>query len=51
MQVEDVRRLFLGTFVRPPEETAGAARVEAAVHEYAVPRGVVLDDVALWLPR
>ena len=24
MQVDDVRRLLLGTFVRPPEETGGA---------------------------
>jgi len=30
MRLEDVRRVFLGSFVRPAEETGtGAARVEA----------------------
>ena len=45
MNVDDVRRLLLGTFVRPPEETGGAPRVEA-VYAYAVPHGsglVLLD--------
>jgi N-acyl homoserine lactone hydrolase len=45
MRIEDVRRLTLGTFVRPPEETRGEPRVEA-VYAYAVPHGsglVLLD--------
>jgi glyoxylase-like metal-dependent hydrolase (beta-lactamase superfamily II) len=45
VNVDDVRRLLLGTFVRPPEETGGAPRVEA-VYAYAVPHGdglVLLD--------
>ena len=48
MQIEDVRRLFLGTFVRPPEETGGAPRVEA-VYGYAVPHasGLVLLDTGI----
>jgi N-acyl homoserine lactone hydrolase len=48
VQVEDVRRLFLGTFVRPPEETGGAPRVEA-VYAYAVPHasGLVLLDTGI----
>ena len=48
MEVEDVRRLFLGTFVRPPEETGGAPRVEA-VYGYAVPHasGLVLLDTGI----
>ena len=48
VQVEDVRRLFLGTFVRPPEETGGAPRVEA-VYGYAVPHagGLVLLDTGI----
>jgi N-acyl homoserine lactone hydrolase len=46
--VEDVRRLLLGTFVRPPEETGGAPRVEA-VYAYAVPHpsGLVLLDTGI----
>jgi glyoxylase-like metal-dependent hydrolase (beta-lactamase superfamily II) len=48
MRVEDVRRLLLGTFVRPPEETGGEPRVEA-VYAYAVPhaRGLVLLDTGI----
>ena len=48
MQVDDVRRLLLGTFVRPPEETSGAPKVEA-VYAYAVPHesGLVLLDTGI----
>ena len=48
MQVDDVRRLLLGTFVRPPEETGAAPRVEAA-YGYAVPHasGLVLLDTGI----
>jgi glyoxylase-like metal-dependent hydrolase (beta-lactamase superfamily II) len=48
MQVDDVRRLVLGTFVRPPEETGGAPKVEA-VFAYAVPHdsGLVLLDTGI----
>lgn len=48
MNVDDVRRLLLGTFVRPPEETGGAPRVEA-VYAYAVPHasGLVLLDTGI----
>jgi N-acyl homoserine lactone hydrolase len=49
--VRDIRRLLLGTFVRPPEETGtGAARVEA-VYGYLVrhDRGLVLLDTGLGL--
>ncbi len=48
MQVDDVRRLLLGTFVRPPEETGGAPKVEA-VYAYAVPHesGLVLLDTGI----
>ena len=48
MNVDDVRRLLLGTFVRPPEETGGAPRVEA-VYGYAVPHdgGLVLLDTGI----
>jgi N-acyl homoserine lactone hydrolase len=45
VNVDDVRRLLLGTFVRPPEETGGAPKVEG-VYAYAVPNGsglVLLD--------
>jgi N-acyl homoserine lactone hydrolase len=45
VNVEDVRRMLMGTFVRPPEETGGAPRVEA-VYAYGVPHGsglVLLD--------
>jgi N-acyl homoserine lactone hydrolase len=46
--VDDVRRLLLGTFVRPPEETGGAPKVEA-VFAYAVPHpsGLVLLDTGI----
>ena len=48
MKVDDVRRLTLGTFVRPPEETGGGPRVEA-VYGYAVPHaaGLVLLDTGI----
>ncbi|MEO6509494.1 MAG: MBL fold metallo-hydrolase [Nocardioides sp.] len=48
MRVEDVRRLLLGTFVRPPEETGGAPKVEA-VYAYAVPHssGLMLIDTGI----
>jgi N-acyl homoserine lactone hydrolase len=48
MQVDDVRRLLLGTFVRPPEETGGAPKVEP-VYAYAVPHasGLVLLDTGI----
>jgi N-acyl homoserine lactone hydrolase len=49
MRIDDVRRLDLGTFVRPAEETAdGEPRVEA-VHAYAVrtAAGVLLLDTGL----
>ena len=51
MLIDDIRRLLLGTFVRPPEETGtGAARVEA-VYGYVVrhDRGLVLLDTGLGL--
>ncbi len=49
MRIDDVRRLDLGTFVRPAEETGtGRPRVEA-VHGYAArtPAGVLLLDTGL----
>ncbi len=49
MRIDDVRRLDLGTFVRPAEETGtGQPRVEA-VHGYVVrtPDGVLLLDTGL----
>jgi N-acyl homoserine lactone hydrolase len=48
MQIDDVRRLLLGTFVRPAEETGGAPKVEA-VYAYAVPHasGLVLLDTGI----
>jgi glyoxylase-like metal-dependent hydrolase (beta-lactamase superfamily II) len=48
VNVDDVRRLLLGTFVRPPEETGGAPRVEA-VYGYAVSHrdGLVLLDTGI----
>ena len=48
MLVDDVRRLLLGTFVRPREETGGAPKVEA-VYAYAVPHpsGLVLLDTGI----
>jgi N-acyl homoserine lactone hydrolase len=49
MRIDDVRRLDLGTFVRPSEETGtGQPRVEA-VYGYVVrtPRGVLLLDTGL----
>jgi len=48
MRIEDVRRVFLGSFVRPAEETGtGAPRVEA-VYGYVVyhSQGIVLLDTA-----
>jgi N-acyl homoserine lactone hydrolase len=48
-RIDDVRRLLLGTFVRPPEETGtGQPRVEA-VYGYLVrhPRGLLLLDTGL----
>ncbi len=48
MQIDDVRRLLLGTFVRPAQETGGAPKVEA-VYAYAVPHasGLVLLDTGI----
>jgi N-acyl homoserine lactone hydrolase len=49
VRIDDVRRLDLGTFVRPPEETGtGEPRVEA-VYGYVVrtPSGVLLLDTGL----
>lgn len=48
MRIEDVRRVPLGTFVRPPEETGGAPRVEA-VYGYLVhhEHGLVLLDTGI----
>lgn len=49
MLIDDVRRIDLGTFVRPAEETGtGRSRVEA-VHGYVVrtPAGVLLLDTGL----
>jgi N-acyl homoserine lactone hydrolase len=49
MRIDDVRRLDLGTFVRPAEETgSGQPRIEP-VHAYAVrtPGGVLLLDTGL----
>jgi glyoxylase-like metal-dependent hydrolase (beta-lactamase superfamily II) len=48
VQVDDVRRLLMGTFVRPTEETEGAPKVEA-VYAYAVPHanGLVLLDTGI----
>ena len=49
MRIGDVRRILLGTFVRPAEETGtGQPRVEA-VYGYIVghPRGVLLLDTGL----
>jgi N-acyl homoserine lactone hydrolase len=49
VRIDDVRRLDLGTFVRPPEETGtGEPRVEA-VYGYVVrtPAGVLLLDTGL----
>jgi glyoxylase-like metal-dependent hydrolase (beta-lactamase superfamily II) len=51
MLIRDIRRLLLGTFVRPAEETGtGTARVEA-VYGYLVrhDRGLVLLDTGLGL--
>jgi glyoxylase-like metal-dependent hydrolase (beta-lactamase superfamily II) len=51
MLIQDIRRLLLGTFVRPAEETGtGTARVEA-VYGYLVrhDRGLVLLDTGLGL--
>src|SRR5918995_1821317 len=49
MRIDDVRRIDLGTFVRPVEETGtGQPRVEA-VYGYlvATPHGLVLLDTGL----
>jgi glyoxylase-like metal-dependent hydrolase (beta-lactamase superfamily II) len=49
MRTDDVRRVLLGTFVRPPEETGtGRPRVEV-VHGYLVrhPQGLLLLDTGL----
>src|SRR6476661_774863 len=49
MLIDDVRRIDLGTFVRPAEETGtGRSRVEA-VYGYVVPTasGVLLLDTGL----
>ena len=61
MRVDDVRRIGLSTFVRPPEETGGAPRVEAVPLPTAPawmdrllafdPRRVVfVHDAAAWEP-
>lgn len=48
MRIDDVRRITLGTFVRPSEETAGAPRVEG-VYGYLVRHddGLVLLDTGI----
>jgi N-acyl homoserine lactone hydrolase len=49
MKVDDVRRLDLGTFVRPPDETGtGQPRVEA-VYGYAIPHeaGLIVVDTGI----
>jgi N-acyl homoserine lactone hydrolase len=49
MRVDDVRRLDLGTFVRPADETGtGQPRVEA-VHGYAIPHdaGLIVVDTGI----
>jgi N-acyl homoserine lactone hydrolase len=48
MRIEDVRRITLGTFVRPAEETGGGPRVEA-VYGYLVrhDHGLVLLDTGI----
>jgi N-acyl homoserine lactone hydrolase len=49
MRIDDVRRLDLGTFVRPAEETGtGQPRIEV-VYAYVVstPHGVLLLDTGL----
>ncbi len=48
MRIDDVRRIVLGTFVRPAEETGGAPRVEA-VYGYLVrhEHGLVLLDTGI----
>ena len=48
MRIDDVRRITLGTFVRPAEETGGAPRVEA-VYGYLVrhDHGLVLLDTGI----
>ena len=48
MRIDDVRRITLGTFVRPPEETGGEPRVEA-VYGYLVrhEHGLVLLDTGI----
>ena len=48
MRIDDVRRIRLGTFVRPPEETGDGPRVEA-VYGYLVrhEHGLVLLDTGI----
>ncbi|NYJ74572.1 MBL fold metallo-hydrolase [Allobranchiibius huperziae] len=49
MRIDDVRRVFLGSFVRPPEETGtGSPKIEA-VYGYAVPHadGLLLLDTGI----
>lgn len=48
MLADDVLRLDLGSFVRPPEETGGAPRVEAVLGYLArTPAGLLLLDTGL----
>jgi N-acyl homoserine lactone hydrolase len=49
MRIDDVRRLDLGTFVRPADETGTGQPGIEAVHAYAVrtPAGVLLLDTGL----
>ena len=48
MRIDDVRRITLGTFVRPAEETGGEPRVEG-VYGYLVrhEHGLVLLDTGI----
>ncbi|MDZ5620109.1 MBL fold metallo-hydrolase [Nocardioides sp. HM23] len=48
MRIDDVRRITLGTFVRPPEETGAGPRIEA-VYGYLVhhEHGLVLLDTGI----
>ena len=49
VRTDDVRRLFLGTFVRPVEETGGPSPRVEAVHGYLVrhERGLLLLDTGM----
>src|ERR1700749_1604118 len=49
MRIDDVRRIDLGTFVRPAEETeTGVPRIEAVYgYEVRTPGGVLLLDTGL----